>query len=87
MSGGFGSVVLGPVSSDGIFGGFTGPLSFGTGDNHFASSTSGDSFGLIASVNGFNEPVLYLPGTYVSGAQLTATATFDNTTIQLLGLI
>jgi MYXO-CTERM domain-containing protein len=87
VSGAFGSVVLGPVSSSqGIFGGFTGPLSFGTSDNQFASSTSGDSFGLIASVNGFNEPVLSLPGTYVSGAQLTATATFDNTTILLLGL-
>src|SRR5271156_1091122 len=50
VSGAFGSVVLGPVSSDGIFGGFTGPLSFGTSDNKFASSTSGDSFGLVASV-------------------------------------
>jgi MYXO-CTERM domain-containing protein len=86
VSGAFGSVVLGPVSSDGIFGGFTGPLSFGTSDNQFASSTSGDSFGLVASVNGFNQPVLYLPGTYVSGSELTASATFDNTTIAALGL-
>jgi hypothetical protein len=86
VSGAFGSVVLGPVSSDGVFGGFTGPLSFGTSDNQFASSTSGDSFGLVASVNGFNQPVLYLPGTYVSGAELNASATFDNTTILLLGL-
>jgi MYXO-CTERM domain-containing protein len=90
VSGAFGSVVLGPVSSDGIFGGFagplSGPLSFGTSDNQFATSTSGDSFGLVASVNGFNQPVLYLPGTYVSGSELTASATFDNTTIAALGL-
>ena len=86
VSGAFGAVVLGPVSSDGIFGGLTGPMSFGTSDNQFASSTSGDSFGLVASNNGFNEPVLYLPGTYVSGSELTASATFDNTTIAALGL-
>jgi PEP-CTERM motif len=86
VAGAFGQVIVGPVSSDGVFGGFTGPLSFGTSDNQFASSTSGDSFGLFASLNGFSEPVLYLPGTYSSGSALTGSATFDNTTIAQLGL-
>jgi hypothetical protein len=59
--------------------GLTGPTSFGTGAFHFASSGSGSLFGLD-----FN--VLEVPHGYVSGTQLTGSATLTNTTLTALGL-
>jgi MYXO-CTERM domain-containing protein len=81
-----GWVLLGPLSGGDVFTGLTGPLSFGTGDLMAASSASGDSFGLEASLNGFGPPTVYLPFGYTAGTELSGTATYDNTTIAALGL-
>ena len=55
--------------------------SFGPGDRVFASSASGDAFGL-----GFNGGVLVVPTGYVSDSSLSGTATFASATFDSLGL-
>ena len=83
-----GRVILGPVSATGadIYGGLTGPASFGSGGGFSPSSGSGDSFGLWASNNGFGEPILLIHGSQMSGETFTSSDTYDNTTIAGLGL-
>ncbi len=58
----------------------SGPASFGSGPQVFASSASGSTIGLIANDG------LYLDPGYVSGSPLSSTATWNNTTIAGLGL-
>jgi hypothetical protein len=60
-------------------------LSFGTGGTVFADSGSGDYVG-TDGVNSDGE-VFLLPSGYVSGASLSSTATWNNTTFSGLGLI
>ena len=65
------------------YSGLSGPASFCTSPNVFisASSSSGDIFGLIPSINRFITPV-----GYVSGTPLTGSMTFANATFATLGL-
>jgi hypothetical protein len=78
-----GTVTVGPPGGvlDDIYTGFTGPLSFGTGIGGFGSSGSGDFFGIVAAQN-----EIAVPKGYVSGAALSGSATFDNSTFATLGL-
>lgn len=75
-------IALGPldISSDYYDGGVSGPLSFGGGDAVSASTGSGDFF----EVAGGQE--ILTPAGYVSGAGLSGSATFSDTTIASLGL-
>ncbi|MCY2935272.1 MAG: PEP-CTERM sorting domain-containing protein [Planctomycetota bacterium] len=54
----------------------------GTGSFTLASSGTGDSFGVVTLGNGG----LYLPPTYISGANLSGQSTFASTTLSGLGL-
>ena len=56
------------------------PSGFGTGSVTVASTTSGDTFGIIGSD-------LVVPSGYVSGTPLSGTMTFDSTTIAALGAL
>lgn len=64
-----------------VYSGITGPSSFGSGSITFASSQTGDVFGVIGYMNN-----IQLPGGYVSGAVLSSTLTWDNTTLAALGV-
>jgi hypothetical protein len=84
-----GSIALGatPLGDINIYGSITGPGSFGTGITSTASSGTGDIFGLEGpNLSGFNKTVLDLPINYVSGSALSASDTYDNTTIAAMGL-
>jgi len=65
-------------------GDISGPTSFGTGLGLFASSGSGDNFGITQSING--SIFIQFPRTYVSGAQLSGTMTFAGRTFSNLGV-
>ena len=58
----------------------TGPASFGSGAQHFATSGSGDVFGVIANLQ------LELPSGYISGSPLVATSTWTGESFSSLGL-
>jgi hypothetical protein len=58
----------------------TGPASFGSGGQHFATSGSGDVFGVIA------DSQLNLPPGYISGSPLVATSTWSGESFSSLGL-
>jgi hypothetical protein len=78
-----GLVSFGPnpgVNVDAYFG-FTGPLAIGPGFETLASTSSGDAVGIIASEN-----QLIVPQGFMGGS-LSASMTFDNTTIADLGLL
>jgi hypothetical protein len=84
-----GSIALGatPLGDINIYGSITGPGSFGTGITSTASSGTGDIFGLEGpNLSGFGKTVLDLPINYVSGSALSASDTYDNTTIAAMGL-
>ena len=72
---------LGPPASVTAFGGITGPASFGPGGTFFSSSDTGNTVGLTGPTL-----ELLLPTGYVSESPLSATDTFNNTTIAGLGL-
>lgn len=61
--------------------GFSGPLSFGSGDGVFADSNTGDLTGIFAMAD-----ALYVPVDYVSGDALAGSAVWEDTTIGALGL-
>jgi hypothetical protein len=66
-------------------GAITGPTSFGSGLLlTAANSGSGDMVG-ISGGPVFGQPIVTVPSGYVSGAALSDTATYDNTTLSLLG--
>src|ERR1700729_2079351 len=65
-------------------GAITGPTSFGSGIFTAANSGSGDMVG-ISNGTVFGQPIVTVPSGYVSGAALSDTATYDNTTLSLLG--
>jgi hypothetical protein len=67
--------------------GFTGPASWGSGHPGLnSSSTSGNPLGLYGSSSVYGFPALFLPAGYVSGATLSATATWNGQTFSTLGL-
>ncbi len=80
---------LPPAEFDTIrYRGITGPASFGPVSAYFIAS-SGDVFG-VSGGSGFLHLPLYGPGftnPYVSGTQLSATATVNNATLQDMGLV
>jgi PEP-CTERM motif len=59
--------------------GAIGPSNFGPGTIQFASSGGGDAAGILSQD-------IYVPANYVSGSQLSDSATWNNTTISALGL-
>jgi hypothetical protein len=65
-------------------GAITGPTSFGSGIFTAANSGSGDMVG-ISNGSVFGQPIVTVPSGYVSGAALSDTATYDNTTLSMLG--
>jgi len=67
------------VSED-VYSGITGPSSFGSGDQFFATSGSGDVFGVVAN------NVLDLPSGYVSGSPVSATSAWSGASFSSLGL-
>jgi hypothetical protein len=79
-------VLLGPRAFESIDYGFTvkGPSSFGAAAGNFASSGSGDAFGVFG---GGGPATLIVPDGYTSGTALSGSATFDNATIGGPGLI
>jgi hypothetical protein len=73
------SIIIGPPGtgeSDDIYVGFSGPTNFGEHRHTVASSGTGDLMGISGGVGD-----ILVPGGYVSGAALSGSATFDNTTI------
>jgi hypothetical protein len=65
----------------------TGPSDFGSGAFAFATSGTGDRFG-VSFVGGVGVSffVLFVPHGYVSGSQLEGTSTFANQTFASLGM-
>jgi len=63
-----------------VYRGITGPSSFGSGIQFFATSGSGDGFGVVA------DTVLDLPSDYISGSLLSATSTWSGSSFSSLGL-
>jgi hypothetical protein len=61
--------------------GFSGPSNFGGGGPTVADSGSGDSVGIVASINW-----LVVPMGYVSDGPLSDTATYDSATFASLGV-
>lgn len=60
--------------------GSSGPANFGSGNESFAASSSGNAFGLSST------GIIAVPYGYNSGTPLSATATWDNTTLAALGV-
>jgi PEP-CTERM motif-containing protein len=77
-----GTILLGPGASVDFYAGVTGPTSFGAGDVTFASSLSGDAFGL----DGIPEQTIVVPAGYMSGTALSGSATYTGQTFASLGL-
>ena len=83
MSPSYGAIAVGNASAGftSYYPSFSGPVSFGAGGVAFASSESGD-VGAISIGAG----VLGAPIGYVSGTNLSGTATWDNATFASLGV-
>ena len=64
--------------------GFSGPFSFGSGSDTFASRSSGDFVG----INNWDETtsILWVPRGYVSGDLLSSSSTYTNATLASLGV-
>ena len=62
--------------------GFTGTTSFGSGLSFFANTSIGD----IVAIQGFLGGFLFVPQGYVSGAPLSSSATWNNQTLDSLGV-
>jgi PEP-CTERM motif len=79
------NILTGALNSDfQQYAGGTVNFSFGPGGTAFADSGSGDYVGLAGDDS--DGQVFYLPSGYVSGASLSSTATWNNTTFSGLGL-
>jgi len=77
-----GVILTGPtVSSISIYTGVSGPTSFGSGGETFASSGTGDFVGIIGA-NG----TLIVPLGYMSGTALSDSSTYDSATFSSLGV-
>jgi hypothetical protein len=64
------------VPADDTYIGLSGPISFGSGGSIFASTDSGDSVAINASVREF-----FVPFGYVSNSELSSSATWDDTNL------
>jgi hypothetical protein len=79
----FGNITFGeagPTSGD-DYGPLTGPSSFGPGIGSISTSSSGDTFGVVNGIGNVR-----VPDGYISGAPLSGTDTFANSTFSSLGL-
>jgi hypothetical protein len=76
-----GAVSVGTSSNFSIFTGVTGPVLGYRQSVQTASSSTGDRFGVTQYLGG-----IFLPANYQSGAALSGTSTYLNTTIANLGL-
>jgi len=74
-------LIINPGGSYMILGGISGPASWGPGSSVAANSASGDVFAIV----GFQGDVA-VPVGYVSGTQLSDSATFSNASLDSLGL-
>jgi hypothetical protein len=63
-----------------VYRGITGPSRFGTGNQFFATSGSGNVFGVVAN------DVLDVPSGYISRSALSATSTWSGASFSSLGL-
>jgi hypothetical protein len=70
----------GVLPTGSIYDTLTGPSNFGAGGFFLASSSTGDHFGLFTTTD------FVVPTGYVSGSLLSATATWDDTTLAALGI-
>jgi hypothetical protein len=77
-----GFIGLATGRADGYFG-YSGPSSFGSGSDTFASSSSGDPVG-IEGVGRL--PFLFVPVNYVSGTPISSSAIWNNATFASLGV-
>jgi hypothetical protein len=77
------NLFIGPASavSVDVYSGISGPSSFGSGLNAFASSGTGPTTGVLGLTD-----FLDVPSGYVSGTALSDSSTYDNTTLASLGL-
>ena len=64
-----------------VYSGVSGPSSFGSGLNAFASSGTGPTTGVLGLTD-----FLDVPSAYVSGTALADSSTYDNATLASLGL-
>ena len=83
------SIQTGPTPSAIISayrGPISGPTSFGTGSNTFASSGTGDMVGITVGTFGPGTGFLIVPDAYVSGNPLSDTSTYNNATFAILGV-
>jgi hypothetical protein len=78
----FSTAIIGgtAIVPEDVYSGITGPSNFGSGGQFFATSGSGDVFGVLAN------DVLDVPAGYASGSPLSATSTWSGATISNLGL-
>jgi hypothetical protein len=90
MNASVGLIALDDVATDtrNLFRGISGPVSFGTGGDHLASSaTNGMAVEIIGNAS-HGVSALGVPVGYVSGTPLgTSTITFNSTTLAALGVI
>jgi len=83
MAAGQGLIQTGSAASTDVYTGFTGPTSFGSGGNVFASTSSGD----FVAIAGSSTPKgMQVPQGYVSGQSLSDTMTFNSATFASLGV-
>ena len=75
-----------PTFLDGYQGFTGGPTSFGSGGFNVANTFSGDFVGIWGEPTFYGAPTLWVPNGYVSGAALSDSMTFFNSTIASLGL-
>jgi hypothetical protein len=79
-----GAISVGSTSSTVVlYTGISGPVTFGSGPQIFASSGSGNLVAVIANIGSQG---LYVPAGYTSNSALSGTATWNNQTIAGLGL-
>jgi len=78
------AVLLEGSSSAGynIYSGLTGPSNFGGGPHTAASSGTGDAMAIDGAFN-----IVVVPVGYVSGALVSSSATWDNTTLATLAVV
>jgi hypothetical protein len=69
-----------------FYSGVSGPASFGSGGFSFASTSSGNTFGVFANELGPDISALALSLRYQSESSLSGSSTYDNTSIHELGL-
>jgi len=84
------AIYTGPTSSSvDVYGGGSGPMSFGSGSGWSASSGSGDMVGISERYSAEGDiyfRLLSVPAGYVSGTALSDTAIYSGTTLAALGV-